>query len=344
MNFGKKAVEMSDPKVMSTETDDAMVIDGVVRDRLLDFLAGMLRIRCFEMKLEELSLRGALHGTMHLYIGQEATAVGALAARQPGDLFTSTHRGHGHSVAAGADLVRMFGEFLGKSSGYCRGRGGSMHIADVAAGNLGANGIVGGSIGIAAGAALVQQMKNTGAVVFCFFGDGAVNQGIFHESANLAAIWNLPVVFICENNQYGMSFHYRRAMRHEQISQRAAGYGFPGVTVDGNDVLAVFRSAEKARGYAAKDGPILLECVTYRWRGHSKSDANSYRTQEEIDQWKARCPIKRLRQLLIKEGILSNEEADEIDRRVSQEVDHALERAQQEDPAEPIKTPDEVYA
>jgi pyruvate dehydrogenase E1 component alpha subunit len=219
-----------------------------------------------------------------------------------------------------------------------------MHIADVAAGNLGANGIVGGSFGIAVGAALVQQMKNTGVVVFCFFGDGAVNQGIFHESANLAAIWNLPVVFVCENNQYGMSFHYRKAMRHEQISQRAAGYGFPGVTVDGNDVLAVFRSARKARCYARQNGPMLLECVTYRWRGHSKSDANRYRTQKEINQWKARCPIKRFRQLLIKKGILSRKEVDKIDCHVSQEVDHALETAQKEDQAEPISIPDEVYA
>lgn len=323
---------------------EASIDMGVGRDRMLAFLASMIRIRCFEMKLEELSLRGALHGTMHLYIGQEATAVGTLAAREPGDLFTSTHRGHGHCVAVGADVERMFGEFLGKDIGYCKSRGGSMHIADVAAGNLGANGVVGGSLGIATGAALVQQMKKTGAVVFCFFGDGAVNQGLFHESANLAAIWDLPVVFVCENNQYGMSFHYRKAMRHEKISERASSYGFPGVTVDGNDVLAVFEAAKQARSHAAEKGPIFLECVTYRWRGHSKSDANRYRTQAEIDDWKARCPIKRFRQVLIEKGILSEKLADKIDSQVNQEVENALERAQEAEPAGPIKIPDEVYA
>jgi acetoin:2,6-dichlorophenolindophenol oxidoreductase subunit alpha len=329
---------------MSTIPEQSNIVDEISGEQLGSFLAAMLRIRYFEEKLEWIYGRGLMHGTMHLYIGEEATAVGVLAARQPGDLFTSTHRGHGHCIAGGALLWRMFAELLGKEEGYCRGRGGSMHIADLAAGNLGANGVVGGSIGIAVGAALTQRMKQRPSVVFCFFGDGAINQGIFHESANMAAIWNLPVVFVCENNGYGISLHYRKAMRQERISRRALSYGFPGVTVDGNDVIAVFQAAQQARRQAVSEGPVLLECVTYRWRGHSRSDANRYRTKEEIEQWKQRCPIRGLRERLLHEGVLTESELNRIDQEVEKEVLNAFEMAQSCSNAEPIRISSEVYA
>ncbi len=319
-------------------------VDGISPTRMQAFLRTMLRIRCFEEKVEDIYNQGLMHGTMHLYIGQEAVAVGALAARQAGDLFTSTHRGHGHCIAGGAELWRMFAELLGKEDGYCRGRGGSMHIADLATGNLGANGIVGGGVGIAVGAALVQKMKDTGRVVFCFFGDGAINQGAFHEAANMAAIWDLPVVFVCENNHYGMSLHYRKAMRRERISQRASSYGFPGVCVDGNDVSAVFLATERARRHATKAGPILLECITYRWRGHSRSDANRYRTREEIEDWKQKCPLLRLRRRLIDKGVWTQKELDIVEHEVKKEINDAVELAQSCPNASPIQLPDEVYA
>lgn len=267
----------------------------------------MLRIRRFEEALEELFSRGALHGTMHLSIGQEAVAEGVCAALSDGDFITSTHRGHGHTLAHGADPTAMMAELLQKDTGYCRGRGGSMHIADVANGNLGANGIVAGSMTIAVGAALTQKMQRTGKVVVCFFGDGAANEGAFHESLNLAKVWELPVVYVCENNQYGMSMSQDRSTAGGSVAGRADAYGMPGATADGNDVEAVFSAAAEAIDRARSDGgPTLLEAITYRYRGHSKSDRNLYRTQEEIEDWRSnRDPIERFIGKCRQEGRLS---------------------------------------
>ncbi len=238
-------------------------------------LRKMYLIRKFEKGAEDSYTRGLIHGTMHLSIGQEASAVGACMALSDADKITSTHRGHGHCIAKGADVARMFAEFFGKEEGYCRGRGGSMHIADVTQGNLGANGIVAGGIPIATGAALSAKRLGTGAVTVCFFGDGANNEGAFHESLNMAAIWKLPVVFVCENNRYGMSVSTERSTAVASIAERAAAYAMPGVSVDGNDFSAVAEAVETAAARArAGDGPSLIESVTYRWRGHSKSDRN----------------------------------------------------------------------
>ncbi|HID87336.1 MAG TPA: thiamine pyrophosphate-dependent dehydrogenase E1 component subunit alpha, partial [Anaerolineae bacterium] len=302
---------------------------GLEKGKLRLMLRQMYLIRAFEEKAEQLYAMGKVHGTMHLSIGEEASAVGAIAALRPDDYILSTHRGHGHCIAKGADLNRMMAEFMGKETGYCRGRGGSMHIADIEGGNLGANGVVGGGIPIAVGVGLSLKMQKRDQIVLCFFGDGAANLGPFHESLNMAAIWTLPVVYVCENNQYAMSFSVKKAFAIERISDRAAAYGMPGVTVDGNDVLAVYEAVSQAAKRArAGEGPSLIENVTYRWRGHSKSDVNRYRTREEIEAWKKKCPIKRFRTLLIEEGILSEEEADQIEREAYAAIDAAVEFAE----------------
>ena len=318
---------------------------GLEKGKLRLMLRQMYLIRAFEEKAEQLYAMGKVHGTMHLSIGEEASAVGAIAALRPDDYILSTHRGHGHCIAKGADLNRMMAEFMGKETGYCRGRGGSMHIADIEGGNLGANGVVGGGIPIAVGVGLSLKMQKRDQIVLCFFGDGAANLGPFHESLNMAAIWTLPVVYVCENNQYAMSFSVKKAFAIERISDRAAAYGMPGVTVDGNDVLAVYEAVSQAAKRArAGEGPSLIENVTYRWRGHSKSDVNRYRTREEIEAWKKKCPIKRFRTLLIEEGILSEEEADQIEREAYAAIDAAVEFAEAS-PEPSLETIEEgVYA
>ena len=317
---------------------------NAVRKR--ELLRQMITIRAFEEKAEQLYTMGKVHGTMHLSIGMEASAAGAIAALHPDDLILSTHRGHGHCIAKGADLNLMMAEFMGKESGYCRGRGGSMHIADVEGGNLGANGVVGGGIASAMGVGLGLKMQRhadtagrdhdrgvrhpqmpegTGRIVLCFFGDGAANLGPFHESLNMAAIWTLPVVYVCENNQYAMSFSVKKAFAIERISDRAAAYGMPGVTVDGNDLTAVYEAVSQAveRARVGK-GPSLIENVTYRWRGHSKSDANRYRTQEEIEAWMQKDPIKRFRAQLVAEQVLTEEQANQIEQQAYTAIDTAV--------------------
>ena len=290
-----------------------------------DLLRQMYTIRAFEEMAEQLYAMGKIHGTMHLSIGMEASAVGAIAALRPDDLILSTHRGHGHCIAKGADLNLMMAEFMGKENGYCRGRGGSMHIADVKGGNLGANGVVGGGIATAMGVGLGLKMQKSDRIILCFFGDGAANLGSFHESMNMAAIWGLPVVYVCENNQYAMSFSVKRAFAIERISDRAAAYGVPGVTVDGNDLMAVYDAVSEAVERARTgEGVSLIENVTYRWRGHSKSDANRYRTQEEIETWKDKCPIKQFRSLLVEEGVLAEREADQVEKDAYAAIDAAV--------------------
>ena len=281
-----------------------LIYDRLTKQDLLRALTLMHRIRRFEEAAEESYIRGLSYGTMHLSIGQEATAVGICVALSDADCITSTHRGHGHCIAKGAELQPMFAEFLGREAGYCRGRGGSMHIADPARGNLGANGIVGGGLPIAVGAALSAKKRKTGTVAVSFFGDGANNEGAFHEALNLAAVWELPVLFVCENNQYAMSTAIAKSTAITHVADRAGAYGIPGVIVDGNDFAAVaeaaFAAADRAR---AGEGPTLIESKTYRTRGHSRSDRNLYRSKEEIETWKSRDPILRFEKELVEFGL-----------------------------------------
>ena len=308
-------------------------------------LLTMWTTRRFEEAVDDLFARGLMHGTMHLSIGQEASATGACMALRDDDAITSTHRGHGHCIGKGADLTRMMAELLAKETGYCRGRGGSMHIADVATGNLGANGIVGGGIPIAAGAALAYQLRGEDHVVACFFGDGATNEGAFHEAVNLAAIWKLPVVFICENNKYGMSFSTEKSMAVDTIAERASAYGIPGVGVDGNDVAAVYdvvhAAVERAR---AGDGPTLVESVTYRHKGHSKSDKNLYRTREEISEWRVKDPILQFEGVVRERGLLSDEEIQAARTEAMESIRNAVRTANAAPDADPSDLLDAVFA
>lgn len=305
----------------------------------------MWTIRRFEEGVDDLFGRGMMHGTMHLSIGQEASATGSCMALRGDDVITSTHRGHGHCIAKGADLTRMMSELLAKETGYCRGRGGSMHIADFATGNLGANGIVAGGIPIAAGAALAYQMRGEDRVVACFFGDGAANEGAFHEAVNLAAIWRLPVVFICENNKYGMSFSTEKSFAIENIADRAAGYGIPGVTVDGNDVVAVHDAVSEAVARARNgEGPTLVEALTYRWKGHSKSDKNLYRTKEEIAEWRQKDPILRFEARMRETGLLSEDDIHATRENATEDIRVAVRSANAAPSADPSDLLEAVFA
>lgn len=315
------------------------------REKLAWMLQKMCETRYFEEKAEELYARGLVHGTMHLSIGMEASPIGSIGALEPDDLIVNHHRGHGHTIAKGADIVVMIGEFLGKEPGYCRGRGGSMHIVDLDHGNMGATGVVASGIPIAVGVALALQMKRSHQVLLCFFGDGASNEGYFHEALNMASIWKLPVVFICDNNQYGMSMPVRRSMNIPFISARAGAYGIPGESVDGNDVLAVYQTVLRAVKRARTgEGPSLIENLTYRWRGHSKSDRNLYRTQQEIEDWMDRCPIKRFKRLLVGCGVMSEAETETIDRQAKETIDSSAELAVAMPEPSPDNMEDEVYA
>lgn len=308
------------------------------REALHEVLRKMHLIRQFEEGAEQAYMRGLVHGTMHLSIGQEATATGVCAALQPADYITSTHRGHGHCIAKGALPRFMFAEFFGKDTGYCRGRGGSMHIADLATGNLGANGIVAGGIPIAVGAALALRQEGRPQVVASFFGDGANNEGAFHESLNMAAVWKLPVIFVCENNRYGMSTSTERSTAVRQVAQRAQAYDIPGVTVDGNDFCAIAAAALEAAGRAREGrGPTLLECMTYRHRGHSRSDRNRYRTKEEIEMWIAKDPIGRFEHLLLERGLIDADGLQALVAGVSQEIAEGIEFAK-DSPAPDVST------
>ena len=308
-------------------------------------LLTMWQVRRFEEAVDDLFARGLMHGTMHLSIGQEASATGVCLALRERDAITSTHRGHGHCIAQGADLTRMMAELLAKETGYCRGRGGSMHIADVATGNLGANGIVAGGIPIAAGAALAYKMRGEDRVVASFFGDGATNEGAFHEGLNLAAIWALPVVFVCENNKYGMSFSTELSMAVPHVADRAAAYGMPGVTVDGNDLDAVYAAAQEAVDRARSGGgPTLIEAETYRWKGHSKSDKNLYRTREEIAQWRDRDPIVAFEARSLAAGSLTQDAIEAVRAEAIDAVKAAVREASAGADADPRDLLDAVYA
>jgi pyruvate dehydrogenase E1 component alpha subunit len=300
-------------------------------EQLRDVLHRMYLIRRFEEGAEDAYTRGLIHGTMHLSIGQEASALGICMPLTDADQITSTHRGHGHCIAKGADVKRMFAEFFGKTTGYCKGRGGSMHIADVAKGNLGANGIVGGGIPIAVGAALSAKKMKTGKVVISFFGDGANNEGAFHEALNIAAVWKLPVIFVCENNGYGMSTSTERSTAVHNIAERAAAYSMPGVIVDGNNFSQVAEASNQAVERARRgEGPTLIESKTYRYRGHSKSDRNRYRTKEEIEDWMTnRDPIMLFESELKEFGIIDEAGIEAVREAVREEIAEGIEYAKQ---------------
>jgi TPP-dependent pyruvate/acetoin dehydrogenase alpha subunit len=294
----------------------------------LELLERMLLIRRFEEKAVELFEHGQIRGNVHPCIGQEAVSAGVCQALRRDDYMTSTHRGHGNCLAKGAEPRRMVAELVGKATGYCKGKGGSMHIADFEGGNLGANGIVGGGFPIAVGAGLSIQNRGSDQVVVCFFGDGAASQGTFHEGLNLAALWKLPVLFVCENNQYAISTPVQESAAHPMLADRGAAYGIPGVRVDGNDALEVYQAAGEAAARARRgEGPTLLDCLTYRSYGHFTGDAGHgirYRSKEEMDAWKARCPILRLRERLVAGGLLSESEARAMEARVAAVIEDAV--------------------
>lgn len=313
-------------------------------EQLRGALRKMHLIRRFEESAEDAYMRGLSYGTMHLSIGQEATAVGACLALTDQDFITSTHRGHGHCIAKGADVSKMFAEFLGRETGYCRGRGGSMHIADPSRGNLGANGIVGGGIPIAVGAALAAKKLKSGAVAVSFFGDGANNEGAFHESLNMAAIWKLPVVFICENNQYGMSMSTERSTAVRDVATRASAYAMPGVTVDGNSFAEIAQATRDAVERARSGGgPTLIEAKTYRTRGHSRSDRNRYRTKEEIDAWRQRDPILLFEKELEALDLLSSLEMKAVREEVEAEISAGMAFADSSPKPSPLEVARDVY-
>jgi len=313
----------------------------LTKKKKIHMLKQMLQIRHFEDKVFELLGRDLIKGASHVYAGQEAVAVGACATIGPDDYITSTHRGHGHCLARGGELKLMLAELCGKATGYCKGRGGSMHIADVEVGNLGATGIVGGNIPVATGAGLACKMLDEKQVVLCFFGDGASNNGVFHESLNLASLWGLPVVYICENNLYGMSVAVHRACSTQDIAHRADAYCMPGAIVDGMNVLDVLNAVDEAVQYARNGrGPTLVECKTYRYRGHSRSDPRKYRTKEEEQQWHERDPIDKFRDILVSEGTMAQKDFKALDAEVAKEIAEAEEFALNESP---YPSPEDVY-
>ena len=311
---------------------------------LLGFYRTMVRIRAFEEHAAECFTKGMLAGNIHLSIGQEAAEAGAFAAIQPQDYFTSTHRGHGHCIAKGAELDRALAELMGKATGYCKGRSGSMHIADFTKGNLGANAIVGGGYPIATGAGLGVKMQGGNQVVVCWSGDSATNEGTFHESLNLAAVWKLPVIFVVENNLYGISVPSWQSTSVKDISVRAKAYGIQGITVDGNDVVALGKVFDKAvKDVRAGKGPILIETKTYRWLGHWTGDPTPYRTKEEVEEWKAKDPIKRLREYLKKEHKVTDAEMDALEQSATEEMAAAAEFALNDPEPDPAYVLQDVF-
>ncbi len=301
----------------------------------------MSEIRLFEEQVWDVYTRGLMPGLAHLYIGEEAVAVGTCTALRDDDYITSTHRGHGHCLAKGGQLDRMMAEIMGKEAGYCRGKGGSMHIADMSVGILGANGIVGGGFGIATGAALSSKLRNSDQVSVCFFGDGASNQGIMLETVNMAAAWDLPAIYICENNQYGEHTPYQAVTGVEDIADRAKGLGLEGVIVDGSDVLAMFDSVNQAVDKARTGGgPTLIEAKTYRFHGHHVGDAQTYRTRDEAEWWRTnKDPIKLLSDYMVDNGVAKQEELDAIYEQVEREVLNAIEFGKDA----PLPPPEQAY-
>jgi len=313
-------------------------------EQMLDCYATMKRIRLFELRAAEEFAGMRIPGFVHLYVGQEAIATGVCRALRPSDYIVSNHRGHGHLIAKGGDFRYMMAELFGKKTGYCKGKGGSMHIASLELGMLGANGIVGGGPPIAVGAALAAQYQGTDRVSVCFFGDGASNQGTTHEAMNLAACWSLPVVFVVENNRWGEFTHQSKHQTVEDIADRAAGYNFPGVIVDGNDVMAVYETATEAVARAREGkGPSLVECKTYRIRGHFEGDPMKYRSQEEFREWQEKDPIQRFARKLEEMHLLEPERIKVIETAIRAELDEAVQFAADSPYPDPAELTQDVY-
>jgi pyruvate dehydrogenase E1 component alpha subunit len=311
------------------------------RGRLLRLYRDMLLLRRFEEIVNDLYLQGRIPSTLHLYIGQEAVAVGVCAALRADDYVLSTHRPHGHALAKGVAPGAIMAELFGKATGTCKAKGGSMHVGDIRVGMFPAIAIVGGNVPLAAGAAYASKLLKDGRVTACFFGEGAVNEGAWHEGVNAAAIWDLPVVFVCENNLYAASTPVRQVVRTATVAERAHGYGLPGVTVDGNDVLAVLQAAQEAADRARRGaGPTLIECLTYRQCGHSRSDPRTYRTRDEEAEWKEKDPIDRMRAWLLAEGHADEAAVAALLAEAEQVVQEAIDFAE----ASPLPHPDDLYA
>jgi TPP-dependent pyruvate/acetoin dehydrogenase alpha subunit len=320
------------------------------KELLLDLYHSMVRIRMFEERVRDLALKNEIPGFVHVSIGEEASATGVCAALRHTDRITSTHRGHGHLIAKGGRLDRMMAELFGKRTGYCKGKGGSMHIVDFALGILGANGIVGAGLPIATGSALAAVIAGRDDVSACFFGDGASNEGTFHESLNLAAVWKLPVVFVCENNGFGEFTPAQTVTSVRDIAQRAQAYGIPGLIVNGNDVIEVYRYASEAAARArAGEGPTLLECKTYRWEGHVVGEAAflgaaAYRDPKEVEEWKARCPLIRFQKFAAESGRVSAAELRKIEEETATELEAAVAFARESPLPDAKEVTDDLYA
>jgi pyruvate/2-oxoglutarate/acetoin dehydrogenase E1 component/TPP-dependent pyruvate/acetoin dehydrogenase alpha subunit len=348
---------MTDEKITTIEQVTALIEEqSLTKEQLMTYLRQMMEIRALENNIANLLGKAVLKGASHLYAGQEAVAVGAVGALEDHDLITSTHRGHGHAHAHGDSAAqtpeekqthynKMMAEVLGKSGGYCKGKGGSMHIADVAHGNLGATGIVGGNIPVAVGAGLAQKLKKTDSVVVCFFGDGASNTGNFHESLNMASLWDLPVVFVVENNLYAMSVPWDNASKLPRISERAKAYGIPGETVDGMNVLMVRKAVADAVARARSGkGPTIVECMTYRYYGHSHSDPRAYRTREEEKEFRDKDPIKQLNRDMAAIGFLEEEEFEQLEEAVEEKLDQAMQFSEDSPAPDPNQIETDVFA
>lgn len=330
-----------------------MTID---KNKMVEMYTTMLTIRRFEERMLDRMAAGALPGGVHTYIGEEAVGVGICANLRSDDYITSTHRGHGHIIAKGGDMKLMMAELYGKKTGYCKGKGGSMHIADFAIGILGANGIVGGGMPIAAGAALGAKIRGTDQVAVTFFGDGASSQGTFHEALNQAALWKLAVIFVCENNLYAVTTPSRKAVSVKDVADRGAGYGVPGVVVDGQDLMAVYDvAAEAVKRARAGAGPTLIEAKTYRFMGHmggkeifyGKGDEkvkDTYRSSEEVEEWKLRDPISMFEAKLVETGAMTKEDAARIDKEIKAKLDEAVAFAEQSPMPAPEEALDDLFA
>lgn len=302
---------------------------GISKDKLIQMYTTMVKIRQFEDRVYLLFLQGEMPGTIHLYQGQEAVAAGVCANLRKEDLITSTHRPHGHAIAKGVSIKSLMAELFARKTGCCKAKGGSMHVGDMDVGMLPAIAIVGGGIPVATGLALGCKMMHTDKVVVSFFGDGASNTGAFHEGINMGAIWNLPIVYVCENNLYGASTHISKVVKIKNVADRATSYGIPGIAVDGNDVFSVYNAAKEAVSRAREGkGPTLLECKTYRRGGHSRSDSHRYRPKEEEEVWLAKDPIPRAKDKLIEMGVLTVERAKEIEDQTKREITEAIDYAQ----------------
>ena len=317
---------------------------AIRKEKLINMYRTMVRIRTFEERVLKEFAAGSIPGFVHLYSGEEAVATGACANLESKDYITSTHRGHGHLIAKGGRTDKMMAELYGKKAGYCKGKGGSMHIADVDIGILGANGIVGAGITIAGGAALASKMRGTDQVTLCFFSDGATNTTRFHEGINLAACWNLPVVYIIENNLYAESTRITDVCKLTNLSDKAHAYGIPGITVDGNDILAVYEAVgEAVKKARTGGGPTIVECKTYRIHGHEEGDQQTYKTKEEVGLWAKKDPIPRFRSKLIEIGMLTEKDADKINKEMNEEIAQAVKFAEESPLPNPEETLEDGY-